>query len=150
MDKDLNKSILDQLNVKLPEDGTLQAIKYTPDGEVFMVTEGGRVVEKTRPEETLKPLPAKWKSKHKEAMFSIEQGIRLVKDLGLRQIPLTRNECIDLGVPKGTLKDLEKFGMIQQQIISIVDTQDNNKPTGGKVVVFFTPQGKAYIKKHWR
>lgn len=129
-----------------PNEGRLVGVKFTADGEVLVVRQNGMDVEQHLPDVTFAGLPKKWREKHAKAMFQVQWGIDKVKKLKNRQLPLLRDEAMGLGVDKATLKDLETFGFIKQRIIKVIDRNNGGRNIGGRVVIYLTPYGKAYVQ----
>jgi len=139
------EAIREQMVQHDPNEGNLMALKFTPDGEVPIVRRNGRDVEESFPAEEYKGRPKGWKLEHSEAMFKLNLAINEVLALKNRQIPLLREEAIAMDVPKRMLKELERFGYVRQRIIKILDSLKSNKSAGGRAVVYFLPQGKAFM-----
>lgn len=142
-------AINDQLLKNDPNEGRLMALKFTPDGEVPIVRRLGKDVEEPLAEEPFKGTPSGWKQKHSEAVYLIYVGVSEINKKK-RQIPLLREEAIALGVSKAMLKDLEGFGIVTQRLLKILDKRRGMKATGGRMVVYFTPQGRAYVQEAFK
>lgn len=130
-----------------PNEGRMVAIKFTADGEIPIIRKGGKDTEIPLPVEPFKGVPKGWKNKHSEGMWKLNECIEQVKALKRREIPLLRDEAVGLGIPKSILKDLESFGMIRHRLLKILDRTRGSKPTGGRMVVYFTLQGHAYVRE---
>lgn len=137
----------DQTKVADPNEGRMIAIKFTVDGEVPIVRRDGKDVEMGIPEEEFRGPPKGWKQKHSEGMWKLHECMEQVRALERRQIPLLRDEAVSVGIPKSVLKDLEAFGMVRHRLLKILDRSRGGKPTGGRMVVYFTPQGHAYVRE---
>ena len=130
--------------VKMP--GTRMAMKYTPEGEVPVVIEGGVERDLPIPTEDLKPLPTKWRPKHHEGFVKLCWLVGQIVNKK-RAVPATRDELLDMGIDKGTINDLESFGFVRNRIISLRRGTSGGKSVGARAVVYPTPQGHAYLRK---
>jgi len=150
----LNDSTKKELSEKLS--GKPVATKYTIDGEVlvrrYFEREGKPVVDIADPLEVveLKPLPNDFKDRHKTAMWIIYDAIKQIHKMPKRDVPLTRPEILgeEGGVKKKDLRYLIKSGLVQERLIGLVEKK-GSKPVFSKPVVYFTPQGRAYVRKHF-
>ncbi len=121
-----------------------KGIKYTIDGEILVLSDGSEVVPPV-PEKI--ELHKEFKSHHQDAMQKIALFVAAIKKHAPRRVvPAMRSELIDFGVSKRALNELQEMGLIQQRLISVLDSTDNNKPVGSRAVVYFTPNGKAYFR----
>lgn len=143
------KAINAQIADSDPNEGEIIAVKYTMDGEILIVRENGKDIEKAIPTAEFKGLPKKWRGQHTEAMASIAYLIGEAKKIKAREMPLTRQECIDYGVNKTVIKALEKMGMITQRLITMKDAK-TKKSVGGKMIIYFTPYGRSYMENLWK
>lgn len=130
-----------------PNEGRLIALKFTVDGEVPILRKNGADVETPLPEEEFRGVPEGWKSKHSETMWKLHECFEQVRSMPRRQIPLLRDEATGVGISKSLLKDLEAFGMIRHRLLKVLDKRLGGKPVGGRMVVYFTPQGHAYVRE---
>ena len=120
------------------------ATEFTIDGEVKLMRIKGVETRVPHPEEELQSLPASFKEKHQDAMIIMLKAVNEAKAIKERKVPLTREELIESGVPKTIVRELEGFGLIQQRIVSLLR---GAKAVGGRAVVYFTPQGHAYVRE---
>jgi len=120
------------------------ATKYTLDGEILVLSNGEEIVPPV-PEKI--EIPKALRSQHQEGMQKIALFIAAVKKHApRRQIPALRSELVDFGVSKKILSELEEMGFIQQRLIAVLDSSDNNRSVGSRAVVYFTPRGKAFFR----
>lgn len=131
-----------------PNEGEIVAVEYTVDGEILIVRKDGADTKQPIPIEEYKGLPKRWRGQHTKAMIDIAYLIGEVKKFTSRKIPLTREECVDYGIDKKSLKHLEKSKLIIQRIITM--NNRSGKSVGGKMIIYFTPQGKAYMDNAWK
>jgi hypothetical protein len=117
-----------------------------PDGRKLVVeTEEGETKKKDLmdlPEVTFAGVPKKFRDKHREALNAI-YGFGEKFALDGRQVPLTREELIRVGIDKDTMKDLEKFGMIEGHIVEL---KADGRNIGGRKCIVISPEGKAAVK----
>lgn len=138
--EDVKKQLTDALR------GTPAGVKYTADGEVQLVYgDNAQRIEQPLTEEPLHEMRADFKEKHHEAMLLLNEAILSVKRMKNRQVPLTRDELND-AVSKKTLRQLENFGLVQQRIVPLLRASTGTS-VGGKALVYFTPQGRAYVRE---
>ena len=138
--EDVKKQLTDALR------GSPAGVKYTVDGEVQLVYgDNAQRVEQPLVEEPLDEMEASFKDKHHEAMVLLNEAILSVKRMKNRQVPLTRDELND-AVSKKTLRQLENFGLVQQRIVPLLRASTGTS-VGGKALIYFTPQGRAYVRE---
>lgn len=125
------------------------AKKFSINGEILIIRKDGKDSE-VMVEEEFKGLPDrfKWKAVHTEAMASIAFLIsEILKKVPNRKVPLTREECVNYGIDKKELKHLSRSGYLVLKSLKL------NNVKGQHVkdidVVYFTPQGRAYMKNIW-
>ena len=128
-------------------------VVYTVDGEVSVRMIDGKRVRDKYTFAPLGKLHRKFNQDHAglmEIIFAAVVDIRKMR----RTVPLTRNELIrpaskkgitKNGVSKVLIKDLVKFGLIEERIISIVNAANN--PVRAQAVVYFTPRGRTYVRE---
>lgn len=121
----------------------VKGVKYTLDGEMLVLTNNQEV---SVPIPKSLTLPSTFRAQHAEAMYKIGMFIAAIKrHAPKRQLPALRAEVLEYGVSKKILGELEKMGFVAQRVIGVLDTNNNNKPTGARSIVYFTPAGKAFF-----
>lgn len=142
--EEVKSDVVDQL--KRAMEGKLVGFRFTLDGEVEVRLKDGKQVDQPLAEEPLKELPSWFKPTHHEAVEIMNDAIvQLKTKMPKRQIPLTREEIVQ-AVPKKVLRQLEELGLVRQRIISLT-RMNTGKTVGGRAVVYFTAQGRAYVRE---
>lgn len=152
------KQIPEELKAQLQAIPRPVAIKYTLDGEVV-------VLGKPHPDDPKKMLvhdlplkvvetsilPPNWTSRHDFIMGIVHEAVMQIKNnMPKRQVPVTRNELSTFGVEKHELAKMVKWGFLAERTITLHRQGEHDKNKGtpmGCAVVYFTPVGRAYIRK---
>jgi len=122
-------------------------VKPTLDGEVFIQKRGGKEVMMPLKTQELEPLPPFLGESHTNAMgFFHELLLDLKKTQKDRLVPMTRGELFSMGFDKKLYKDLLKAGLLQEKLVNFVRQKDKT-PTGARATVFYTAQGRAFVRK---
>ena len=126
--------------------------KYTPHGESLVeVTQDSRGKELHKeiglPVVKLKPV---------EVSFDLRDAIRGIYELAMaiddtrRQIPVLRSEALgQLEITKKQLRKLVSLGLLKEISIKVGDRTKPNAKSRWMTVVFFTAQGRAYVREHF-
>lgn len=95
---------------------------------------------------SLTGIPSFIKGEHEAAMRRFYTLLMAITQAAPnREVPLTRKEVFENGIDKKSYKTLLKAGWLKETIIPLYRTSDK-KPVGARAVVFFTPQGRAFIR----
>ena len=123
-------------------------VKPTLDGEVLVRKEGDSLKEDALRTVPLGPLPSFIGERHEKAMATFHAAlVNLKESQSQRKVPMMRNELLDLGFNKKLYRQLIDAGLLCEKLISLVRESDQ-KSTGARAAVFYTPQGRAYIRAH--
>lgn len=123
----------------------MEAMYYElrPDGrKVVLKKEDDKTELVNLPDVEFAGLPKKFREQHRDAMNAIYFFGEMLAEQG-RVVPITREELSNIGVQKETLKDLERFALVETHIVELKNKGMN---IGGRKVVVITPQGKALVK----
>lgn len=122
-----------------------KALELTPDGERMVMSNG---VVTDLPEVNIIDMPPGFKPKHRKAMMEIAAFLAEMKrQAPNRKVPMTRNELIEWGIPKTDISALERLGFVKQRITPLLDK--SGESVGSRAVVYFTPIGKAWLKREF-
>jgi hypothetical protein len=146
---DENDPITRQIREELKKlDGRAVAKKFTLHGEVVVVQTDKGPVDVPLEVDELRPQPADFRDRHREAMETLYSAVSQIAEKGTRIVPVTRNEMTkQFGVVPKMLKQLEAWGYIRQRVIKLVPKDQPMSTRGQAVAVYyFTPQGRAYVR----
>lgn len=118
--------------------------KFTVDGEVYVCRKGTAVFDLPLEIIDVEKAPEGIKDRHKTAMNTLYLMVQQIKPLG-RQVPVTRRELIENGVPKKDLVFLEKTKLIRIVVVPITHSQ-TGKATKPAHCVYFTELGRAFVR----
>lgn len=124
-----------------------QFIKFTPDGEVFVEEKDGKII--THPLRTVafvEPLPITLRPAHSQFMSDLLDAIRdMQSKMPERSVPVTKIEARDFFTDTDVLPDLLKAQLVK---ISVVTIPMKDLPDCEVEAIYFTPQGRAFIRKY--
>jgi len=121
--------------------------KYTLDGEVLIEQnqETGEYREHPLKTDDLLPLPAGFKISHASEMALFHSLLLTVKkQRPKREVPVTRLELRKVGADPRIVRQLVEFGLLTEDVISLLKPDGTNP--GSRACVYYTPQGRAYIR----
>lgn len=129
------------------EDLPLLAIRYTADGEVCSRNVHGTYIDDPLRTVELGILPGFIGEEHRRWMDVFYCFLRAMRERSPnRDIPLTRKEVLTNGFDRRALKELCQAALLKETLMPIQRKKDG-KMTGARAVIYFTPQGRAYIRK---
>jgi hypothetical protein len=103
-------------------------------------------------EEKLLPLPVRMKERHHVAMLNFYKVVNYLIQ-HKRDLPVMLSELKTSfkgsGLTKPIMKDLEAFGYLKI-VTAPLRTKGDNSNLGNRVFVYWTAQGRAYIKEYIR
>jgi hypothetical protein len=116
--------------------------RLTPEGRFEYRWRGGQEV-RVDPLEALNdddlPLPHRgFKEKHRQAFNQIFWAVEQLLEQK-RQIPVLREELERIGVTKRLVKDLEDFGLVEQQVVHLTKL-------GGRAAVVPSLEGRRLMR----
>lgn len=122
-------------------------VQYTMDGEVLCKNVMGSYVP--MPLKTVDLAPAFDLPVHVQAMSRIHALIQAIKEGDpLRQVPLPVSEIGRYEIcPKSEYKQMVEKGLLKEALIPVVDLA-TKRNLGTRRLFFFTPQGRAFIRKY--
>lgn len=128
------------------------AVKYTVDGEVIVMgaahpDDPKKMLVRDLPLSVVESsiLPANWQTRHDFIMGVVFEACSQIKQMKNRKVPLTRKELIAFGVQKDEIARLVKWGLLSEKPITLQKDGSNAQTTVS--IVYFTPKGRAYIRK---
>jgi hypothetical protein len=123
-------------------------IRYTLDGEILVHNSGSGLEDHPLKTVSLMPTPSFVGDKHIGWMSQFYNLIKVVKQkCPSRLVPLTRKEVIGACADKRIFHEVMRAGLVKEALIPLLLTT-NGKPSGARAVIYFTPQGRAFIRKH--
>lgn len=123
-------------------------VKPTLDGEVVVKKEGENLIVGELRTVELGVVPSFIGQKHIDAMAKFHAALCEAKEeQKTRSVPLTRTEIFAYGIDKKAYKDLLEAGLLKERLVNFI-RQSDKKPTGARATVYYTPQGRAFIRKH--
>ena len=125
----------------------MHMVKFTPDGEVFVeVIEGKQIVHELRTVDLVEPLGVPMTIGMATFMNDLFEAIKELRRLmPERGVPVTRLEAPEFFEETDVFK-----GLINNQLIkvAIVSIPLEGRPECVTEAIYFTPQGRAYIRKY--
>lgn len=142
------KKQIEKLNLNRP------AIRFTPHGEVMVRRQDGVEHQEDFPMEELGDLPEGFelhRDTYIEAMSRIYEACSHIEKMEKRFMPLTRPELLNFNVmgikiEKRDIGKLVKWGLLSEKVIPITKA---GRPIGARAVVYFTPRGRAFVRKYF-
>lgn len=125
--------------------------KFTIDGEVlvkvtpFLGHKDAKYEVMPLKTVPLLGIPSFIKDKHIRDLQLIYDLVTTIKEkYPKRSLPVTNTEYEKSGGSKSSLKDLCKAGFVKKYPVAVVGS--NNKNSGSRSCVYFTPQGRALVR----
>ena len=129
-------------------DGRVVARRLTVNGEKLIVRKDGKDVELALEFPDMAPLPPTFNGRLMEVMEIFYSAVSQINEMPQRLMPLTRNELLGFGATKTEIAKLQELGLLEERSIG-VHVKGNVKKLQQRVVVFPTPQGRAYIRSQF-
>ena len=130
------------------EKGRLVAKQFTVDGEIDIWRKDNiNTPDPLAVEPLHMPLPKYFRKKHADHLWAMWTLIQQVKALPRRKIPVIRDECLNAGMRKQIIRELEDMGFLKTRILKIVEARSPSKSVGGRACVYPTTQGRAYFRE---
>jgi hypothetical protein len=126
------------------QEGQIVARRFTVHGEQKLRRVKGELVplplDITEPNDSLA-------QRYRDEMIILYDAVRQIEEKGVRFLPITRTEMLYWKVQKDTLRGMQKAGLIEEKLIDTIKVGTTNKKASARVVVYFTPLGRGYIRK---
>ena len=98
--------------------------------------------------EDLKEVPGNVTPRLFDVMHMIYEMCIQIKEMGNRDVPLTRGEVLEHAITKKEIHKLAKFGLLKEKLINLLEVKTKKKKAS-RNIVYFTEQGRAFIRKHF-
>lgn len=120
--------------------------KFTVDGEILVEKKTtGEYLDYPLKTEDLLPLPAKFKGSHASEIALFHSLVMMIKkNHPKREVPITRKNFLQAGADPKIIRELIEFGLLAEDVIALVRPDGTNP--GSRACVYYTPQGRAYIR----
>lgn len=129
-------------------EGMVLSESLTPRGWKQIKLLDGKEVEVDPSDEVTEAVvpPKGFKDAHVRTMSVLYAMIDRLEASG-RKVPVLREEIVEgVGIKKGLVKDLEKFGFIE---IPVIEVSTGGRSLGGRAVVVPSIKGKVWMRYFW-